>query len=245
MDKTFDAQDLIDGLMTEKKQKALNDAKEKIMSHYGENKQIMDDRYDKSLAIKCKNGTFVGRKTDNVVAYKGIPYFPISGASFTPDKKVEEMGRDLSKECPVLIYERLSNGTYRARFETIRKGQIPVYEDGTPLKMEELTYKNMESDALPDASGTGDQVNEYALPLFEEASRMLFEEISPLFETQQNAHSDSQPDTQQGVQSESQQDIQSDPRKNAQFDSQQDFQPITHKEKEMRRETEDSFLSYC
>ena len=29
---------------------------------------------DKSLAVKCINGTFVGRKTDNVIAYKGIPF---------------------------------------------------------------------------------------------------------------------------------------------------------------------------
>ena len=94
------------------------------------------------------------------------------------------MGRDLSAACPVLIYEHLSDGTYRARFETIRKGSIPTYEDGTPVKMEELTYKNMESDALPDADGTQNQVNQYAVPLFKEASEMLFAEISGLFETE-------------------------------------------------------------
>ena len=111
-------------------------------------------------------------------------HFPIPGASFTPDQKVENMGRDLSAACPVLIYEHLSDGTYRARFETIRKGYIPTYEDGTPLKMAELTYKNMESDALPDADGTQNQVNEAAAPLFKEASEMLFAEISGLFETE-------------------------------------------------------------
>ena len=110
-------------------------------------------------------------------------HFPVPGASFTPDQKVENMGRDLSAACPVLIYEHLPDGTYRARFETIRKGYIPAYEDGTPLKMEELTYKDMESDALPGADGTQDQVNEYAAPLFREASEMLFAEISGLFET--------------------------------------------------------------
>lgn len=26
------------------------------------------------LAVKCINGTFVGRKNDNVIAYKGIPF---------------------------------------------------------------------------------------------------------------------------------------------------------------------------
>ena len=48
--------------------------KEMLMTLYGENKKITDGNYDKSLAVKCINGTFVGRKTDNVIAYKGIPF---------------------------------------------------------------------------------------------------------------------------------------------------------------------------
>ncbi|MBR6190345.1 MAG: carboxylesterase family protein, partial [Prevotella sp.] len=47
---------------------------EKMYALYGENKKITDDNYDKSLAVKCINGTFVGKKTDNVIAYKGIPF---------------------------------------------------------------------------------------------------------------------------------------------------------------------------
>ncbi len=39
-----------------------------------ENKKITDGNYDKSLAVKCINGTFVGKKTDNVITYKGIPF---------------------------------------------------------------------------------------------------------------------------------------------------------------------------
>ena len=38
------------------------------------NKKITDGNYDKSLAVKCVNGTFVGQKTDNVITYKGIPF---------------------------------------------------------------------------------------------------------------------------------------------------------------------------
>ena len=38
------------------------------------NKQITDGNYDKALAVKCVNGTFVGKKTDNVITYKGIPF---------------------------------------------------------------------------------------------------------------------------------------------------------------------------
>ena len=29
---------------------------------------------DNELAVKCINGTFIGKKTDNVIAYKGIPF---------------------------------------------------------------------------------------------------------------------------------------------------------------------------
>lgn len=39
-----------------------------------ENKEITDGNYDKSLAVKCINGTFVGTKTENVISYKGIPF---------------------------------------------------------------------------------------------------------------------------------------------------------------------------
>ena len=46
---------------------------ERMYALYGENKKITDGNYDKSLAVKCINGTFVGRKNDNVIAYKGIP----------------------------------------------------------------------------------------------------------------------------------------------------------------------------
>ena len=48
--------------------------KEIVRSWYGENKVITDDNYDKSLAVKCINGTFVGKKTDDVITFRGIPY---------------------------------------------------------------------------------------------------------------------------------------------------------------------------
>ena len=38
------------------------------------NKKITDGNYDKALAVKCVNGTFVGKKTENIIAYKGIPF---------------------------------------------------------------------------------------------------------------------------------------------------------------------------
>ncbi|MBR0095998.1 MAG: hypothetical protein IJP88_02345, partial [Synergistaceae bacterium] len=51
-----------------------SEIKEKLRAQYGVNRQITDSNYDKSLAVKCINGTFVGRKADNIIAYKGIPF---------------------------------------------------------------------------------------------------------------------------------------------------------------------------
>ena len=52
----------------------MSEVKEKMRALYGENRQLMDESYDKSLAVKCKNGTFVGKKTEGIIAYKGIPF---------------------------------------------------------------------------------------------------------------------------------------------------------------------------
>ena len=49
--------------------------KELLWERYGgENKRITDGNYDKSLAVKCVNGTFVGKRTENIIAYRGIPF---------------------------------------------------------------------------------------------------------------------------------------------------------------------------
>ena len=57
-----------------KDDKTLNELKAKLRAQYGENKKITDGDYDKSLAVKCINGTFIGKKTEGVIAYKGIPF---------------------------------------------------------------------------------------------------------------------------------------------------------------------------
>ena len=69
-----DIKDLMMPAMSEEKVRALNEAKAKVRAGYGENKQIIGENYDKSLAVKCINGTFVGRKTGNIIVYKGIPF---------------------------------------------------------------------------------------------------------------------------------------------------------------------------
>ncbi len=47
---------------------------EQLIPQYAENKAIIDGNYDKSLAVKCINGTYVGTKTENIISYKGIPF---------------------------------------------------------------------------------------------------------------------------------------------------------------------------
>ncbi len=63
------------------------------------NKKITDSNFDKSLAVKCINGTFVGTKTENIISYKGIPFVgqqPIGNLRWkapvdvTPDNGVYE-----------------------------------------------------------------------------------------------------------------------------------------------------------
>ena len=54
--------------------KTLSEMKKIIRAQYGENKRITDGDYEESLAVKCINGTFVGKKTEDVIAYKGIPF---------------------------------------------------------------------------------------------------------------------------------------------------------------------------
>ena len=54
--------------------KTLDEIKAEMRALYGENKPITDGNYDKSLAVKCVNGTFVGKKREGVIAYKGIPF---------------------------------------------------------------------------------------------------------------------------------------------------------------------------
>ena len=51
-----------------------SEMKEKVRAFYGENKEITDGNYDRSLAVKCINGTFVGRLADSTIVFRGIPY---------------------------------------------------------------------------------------------------------------------------------------------------------------------------
>ena len=63
-----------DDKTTNEKANEMEKYKEIVRSWYGENKKIVNGNYDKSLAVKCINGTFVGKKADNTIVFKGIPY---------------------------------------------------------------------------------------------------------------------------------------------------------------------------
>jgi para-nitrobenzyl esterase len=88
-----------------------------VMPKYGENRPIMDAKYDKSLAVKCINGTFVGQKQENVLSFKGIPYV---GA--------QPVG-DLRWKAPVDVMP--CDGVYEAFYY----GKSPVQSPGDPAAL--------------------------------------------------------------------------------------------------------------
>ncbi len=61
------------------------------VAEYHPNKEITDDNYDHSLAVKCSNGTFVGQRLENdkIKTWRGIPFAKINARferSVEPDK---------------------------------------------------------------------------------------------------------------------------------------------------------------
>jgi len=115
----------------------MSEIEEKLIPQYGENQQITDGNYDKSLAVKCINGTFVGKKAENIISYKGIPFVgrqPIG---------------DLRWKAPVDIAP--DNGVYEAYYY----GKTPVQAPGDPSALypmgEDCLYLNIwrSDDATP------------------------------------------------------------------------------------------------
>ncbi len=109
---------------------------------------------------------------EKIIGLYAVP-FPVPDV-LDDSMEIENLGRDLSERCPVLMYERDGSGQYTVRFDELRKGHIPVWSDGSPVTPEEITYKNMETDLMDG------QYNEAAKSLFDEANRLLLEEISGL-----------------------------------------------------------------
>ena len=89
---------------------------------YGVNKKITDGSYDKSLGVRCINGTFVGRKTENVIAYKGIPFVgrqPVGDLRWkAPVDCIADDG----------VYEAYYNAN--SPFQNVFYDELPAYEQG-------------------------------------------------------------------------------------------------------------------
>jgi len=47
----------------------MDEARKQLRALYGENKRITDGHYDPSLAVKCINGIFVGRRRRSLTRY--------------------------------------------------------------------------------------------------------------------------------------------------------------------------------
>lgn len=69
-------------------------SKEMIRARYGENRRITDGNYDQTLAVRCINGTFVGRQEENIIAYKGIPFVGEQPVGKNRYKKPVPFGED-------------------------------------------------------------------------------------------------------------------------------------------------------
>ena len=92
----------------------MSEIEERLMAQYGENRQIADGTYDPSLAVKCINGTFVGKKKENIISYRGIPFVG------------QQPVGNLRWKAPVDVTP--DDGVYEAYYY----GKAPVQEVGDP-----------------------------------------------------------------------------------------------------------------
>ena len=111
--------------------KTLEELKVEMRALYGENKPITDGNYDESLAVKCVNGTFVGKKSDGVIAYKGIPFVgkqPVGNLRWkAPVDVIPDDG----------VYEAYYNGKSAPQLEELSEG-ASLYVQG-----EDCLYLNI------------------------------------------------------------------------------------------------------
>jgi len=101
----------------------------RIAAYKAQNKEITDGNYDKALAVKCINGTFVGQKAENVISFKGIPFVG------------QQPVGNLRWKAPVEY--TASNGVYQA----YNYGKAPFQAPGDPAgqygQSEDCLYLNV------------------------------------------------------------------------------------------------------
>ncbi len=101
------------------------------------NRPITGGDYDRELAVRCVNGTFVGKKKENIISYKGIPFVG------------EQPVGDLRWKAPVDVSPK--DGVY----EAYSYGKAPVQSPGDPSiengMSEDCLYLNIwKADGTPD-----------------------------------------------------------------------------------------------
>ncbi len=115
----------------------MSELENQLIPKYGKNRQITDSNYDPALAVRCINGTFVGKKAENIISYKGIPFVgqqPIG---------------NLRWKAPVDVTP--DDGVYEAYYY----GKSPVQAPGDPASIyptgEDCLYLNIwKADEAPD-----------------------------------------------------------------------------------------------
>ena len=113
---------------------------EKMKSLYGENKEITNGDFDQSLAVKCINGTFVGKKRDNIIAFKGIPFVG------------QQPVGDLRWKAPVEVVpdDRVYEAYYYAK--SARQRETSSEKAGYYYQSEDCLYLNVwKADEMTDA----------------------------------------------------------------------------------------------
>ena len=109
------------------------------------NQKIVDGNYDKSLAVKCINGTFVGKKADGVISFKGIPFVG------------QQPVGNLRWKAPVDVTP--DDGVY----EAYNYGKAPIQEPGDPAAeygtSEDCLYLNVWKAAGSMVNGQWSMVN--------------------------------------------------------------------------------------
>ena len=100
-----------------------NQHKEKMLARYGENKRLSGN-IDPALAVKCVNGTFVGKQENDVDVFLGIPYA-------LPPVGELRWKRPMPVEPDDGIYEAYYNGKspIQTEWETEQASYYPQSED--------------------------------------------------------------------------------------------------------------------
>ena len=75
----------------------IDEVAKEMQALYGENR-VLKGSYDKSLAVTCNNGTFVGSEKNGVLSFKGIPYAEVPVGDLRWKDPVDAKDSDVVRE---------------------------------------------------------------------------------------------------------------------------------------------------